>query len=348
MLGGAVLAGEAWFLREMLTQNGRILRRLDDLETQNQRPDAAGQPQQGGAVSDQVGQINASPHSAPSAPRFSLPTLTGATVTLDMLRGRGKPLLLVFVHPTCGPCAALAPDLVRWQADQQHGLQVVIISQGTVEANQAKFAPYGSALVLLQQEREVAQSYGVNGTPGAVLINRDGQIASPPLLGADPIRALVARQASVGAPTAVPTPPLPNPAPSPAAQPPWQVGDLLPSTLFADVNGRSVDLAFFRGRSIVLLFWDAHCAGCADLLLTIARSTMIRSVVVISRTPAHQIENIPQGVTILFDTQAHPRSPFTPNPLPSAVRIDSTGKIATPLMSDRALILRLVDVAQPA
>ena len=46
--------------------------------------------------------------------------------------------------------------------------------------------------VLLQQEREVAEKYGANVTPTAVVVNTSGRIASPIAAGADEIRVLLA------------------------------------------------------------------------------------------------------------------------------------------------------------
>jgi hypothetical protein len=43
----------------------------------------------------------------------------------------------------------------------------------------------------LQQEHEVAEKYGANVTPTAVVVNSRGRIASPLAAGADEIRMLL-------------------------------------------------------------------------------------------------------------------------------------------------------------
>src|SRR5713226_80602 len=76
-------------------------------------------------------------HGSP-APRFALSTLTGETLTLEALRALGKPIVLLFSDPGCGPCLALLPEIGRWQREQAAHMAVALISRGTVEANRPK------------------------------------------------------------------------------------------------------------------------------------------------------------------------------------------------------------------
>ena len=46
--------------------------------------------------------------------------------------------------------------------------------------------------MLLQREREVAEKYGANVTPTAILVNTNGKIASQLAAGAEEIRKLFA------------------------------------------------------------------------------------------------------------------------------------------------------------
>ena len=45
------------------------------------------------------------------------------TNILDALRAPGKPVLLIFVDPGCGPCTALLPEIGRWQRDLREARQ---------------------------------------------------------------------------------------------------------------------------------------------------------------------------------------------------------------------------------
>ncbi|HEV2121352.1 MAG TPA: TlpA disulfide reductase family protein, partial [Chloroflexota bacterium] len=126
-----------------------------------------------------------------TAPAFSLSALEGETVTLDRLRAGGKPVVLVFTDPGCGPCLALMPEIGRWQQNHGQSLTLALVSRGTREANAAEVREHGISRVLLQQDREVAQAYQSIATPSAVLIHPDGTIGAPTALGSEAIRSLL-------------------------------------------------------------------------------------------------------------------------------------------------------------
>jgi peroxiredoxin len=109
------------------------------------------------------------------APDFALADLDGAIVTLASLLTRGKPVLLVFSDPGCGPCARLIPRVADRQAQLGPFVTFAVISRGTPDAHKAVTGPKH---VLLQRDREVMADYQVVGTPTAVLINADGTIGS--------------------------------------------------------------------------------------------------------------------------------------------------------------------------
>lgn len=111
------------------------------------------------------------------APSFALPSLQGETVTLAGLRERGQPVLLLFMSPWCGPCAALHPRVQKWQQSLSARLTITVLSTGTTDQN-ASLADEGLQDVLLQDEMEIANLYRVTGTPSAVFVSADGKIAS--------------------------------------------------------------------------------------------------------------------------------------------------------------------------
>jgi peroxiredoxin len=125
------------------------------------------------------------------APAFTLNSLGGDVVTLDSLRESGKPILLVFTRPNCPSCDGVLPDVALWQREHAGRLLVMPISKSGFEANREKVAKYGLLDVLVQNDNEVADAYGVEMVPGALLVV-DGRIASPVAEGRDAIRALVA------------------------------------------------------------------------------------------------------------------------------------------------------------
>src|SRR6266852_9172212 len=257
----ALLALESWVLFQTMKQQGRLLLRLEVLEA---RLTEAGIASAGGTTAFRGLPVGS------QAPTFSLSGLHRETITLDALRAPGKPIVLVFSDPGCGPCTALLPEVGRWQRDYASKLILVLISRGTPEDNRAKTAESGITQVLLQQDREVAESYQVAGTPSAVLIRTDGTIAAPLAEGAVDIRGLVA--GAIGLPVL-------KSLPMAAAQqgngtaavlstlpigP--KVGERAPEFTLPDLSGKPVSLGDYRGDPTLLLFWNPDCGICQRML----------------------------------------------------------------------------------
>ena len=125
------------------------------------------------------------------APPFELEAYAGGTTSLTELLAYEKPLLLIFTNPNCGPCVVLFEEVKVWQPAHSEHLTIALLSFGTIKENFVNVARNGLGQVLLQQKREVAEQYGANLTPTAVLVNTSGRIASPLAAGADEIRALL-------------------------------------------------------------------------------------------------------------------------------------------------------------
>src|SRR5215210_3674994 len=139
----------------LLRQNGRLLVRLEALEERPGIADAAlsangdpTQPQAGLPVGSQ-------------APSFNLSGLYGEKLTLKSLRAPGKPVMLLFTDPNCGPCTAMLPEIGRWQEEHEKKLTLSLVSRGTTEENRAKSEEHGLTNVLLQEDWEVFNSYQV-------------------------------------------------------------------------------------------------------------------------------------------------------------------------------------------
>jgi peroxiredoxin len=124
------------------------------------------------------------------APPFGLRSLQGEIVSLTALRERGHPVLLMFMSPRCGPCNAFLPTIQQWQETLSERMTMAIISTGNPELNEI-FNESGLEYVLLQDEREVADLYGVDLTPAGVFVTPGGKVASPPGEGQQGIEPLV-------------------------------------------------------------------------------------------------------------------------------------------------------------
>lgn len=179
-----LLVAQWWFLFHLMRQNGRLLVRLEALE----EAVASGGSSLASPNGSVTGPGEGLPVGAP-APGFELPELGGGTLSLASLRASGKPVLLLFTDPECGPCATLLPEVGRWQRAEH--LEIALISRGDPGENRDQVAEHGLTNVGLQEDWEVSEAYGVWGTPSAALVDPDGAIGSVVVAGTDDIQSLV-------------------------------------------------------------------------------------------------------------------------------------------------------------
>jgi peroxiredoxin/uncharacterized membrane protein YphA (DoxX/SURF4 family) len=125
------------------------------------------------------------------APGFSLSDVDGRKVDSDSIITPGLPHLLAFVSENCPHCDELLPDLARWQDTLDERLPIVVLGSGDRKHHVEVARQYGLRNVYAQKDFEVADAFGVRGTPSAVLIDADGNVASEPLAGAIAVEAVV-------------------------------------------------------------------------------------------------------------------------------------------------------------
>lgn len=165
-----VVVAQALLSFTLLRRYGRALRQIEELEAGTRRvAPAVGTP----------------------APDFKLPSLDDGDVTLAGLLRRAQPLLLVFADPGCGPCHALMPNVADWQRSLADRLTVAVVTRGDREENLAVAEEHGLGNVLVQEDREVHQLYGILATPSAVLVGADGRIEHAVAAGAEAIERVV-------------------------------------------------------------------------------------------------------------------------------------------------------------
>jgi methylamine dehydrogenase accessory protein MauD len=274
-VAGVAIAAQSAFLVALLRQNGRIIKRLDALESGAEAPawDDAGAGLRVGAP----------------APDFELPGLDGVPVTLDQLRAPGRPVLLLFTDPGCGPCNALLPEVGSWQ--RERNLTIAVVSRGGAEANRAKCEEHGIRRVLLQEDREIANEYACPATPTAVLVDPTGRIAKPSAPGAEAIRALLAT-----------------------------TGEREPELV--DVDGEPIDIA---GR--ILLFWNPRCGFCEAMLDDLrAWERDVPELVLISTGSAEENRAMGLQAPIVLDPGFTIAPRYGVAGTPSAVRLDAAGR----------------------
>ncbi len=331
-----LLAAQGWLLLNLLQQNGRLLVRIEALEA-SQNSASAGQAAANAASMPIQGLAVGTP-----APSFHLSGLHGETNTLEALRASTKPVLLIFSDPGCGPCTALLPDLARWQRDHAAQLTLALISRGTVEANRAKITEHGLTNVLLQQDREVAEAYQVLGTPTAVLVQPDGTIGSPLVLGADAIAALVAQLVSAPAPV-----PQDDDNGAQAVQSATlSVGAPAPLLMLPDLDGMPRSLTEFQRGSTLLLFWDPGCGFCQRMLDELKAWEAhppkgAPQLVLISSGSVEANRSMGLQSPILLDLGFSAGRQFGATGTPMAVLLDAQGRIASELAAGAAAVLKL-------
>jgi thiol-disulfide isomerase/thioredoxin/uncharacterized membrane protein YphA (DoxX/SURF4 family) len=132
------------------------------------------------------------------APDFELPAYHGGKKSLAQLLDPGKPLLLLFTNPHCGPCIVIFKEIKEWQDAHQERLTIAVITRGTIKDNFVNVARNSLGEVLLQKEREVGEKYGGLATPTGVVVSPEGRIASRLAAGADEIRALLSNMLGNG------------------------------------------------------------------------------------------------------------------------------------------------------
>ncbi len=127
------------------------------------------------------------------APSFELPNSQGVMVSLQQLCDKGRPVVLLFTSPTCGPCIRLLPDLERWHGALGNHVTFATLATGggVPNATQHLLQPASELLTLQQDGQEILDMYRVRSTPTAVVVNPDGRIASGYVSGSVEIEELV-------------------------------------------------------------------------------------------------------------------------------------------------------------
>jgi peroxiredoxin len=214
-----------WLGWQLLSQNGRMLLRLEELENRLDelefgKPDDEPHQSRDGEPANQNHATSTSTNgdgdranrfssrslarsrlkrdglkAGASAPDFHLPCLDGTERSLADFRGHR--VLLVFSDPHCGPCQALAPYLQK-VCSEHPDVSVLMISRGDPKENRAKVKEHGLTFpVLLQQRWEISRLYAIFATPVAYLIDETGLILRDVAVGVDSIKVfapLAARQ----------------------------------------------------------------------------------------------------------------------------------------------------------
>jgi peroxiredoxin len=323
------LAAGGWTLLEVMRRYGRVLVRLERVERALE--DA------GLSLDDAEPAMPAIGHTpGTEAPAFSLLDTLGATVTLDDLLEPGRRLLLLFTSPSCGPCAALIPKAAAWQSEHEEALTIALVSGGEPEAVRAETEEHGLARVLIDDGLAVYEAYEAKGTPSAVLVSPDREIASWVASGSDWIERLVrdavAGHAGDGGGLAI--------------------GEPAPQLALPNLEGRVVELSEFRGSDVALLFWNPACGHCRAMHESLlaweaGRSADETGLVVVSSGDAAATTQEGFASSVVIDADFEAGVAFSAGGTPMAVRIDSEGNVASQLAAGADAVLTLLGAPEP-
>lgn len=126
-------------------------------------------------------------------PEFSVEDIHGHTVTDADLKG--KEALAIFLAKNCRHCKQMAEEIVRREeGEHPNARDLFVFSDSDVET----LRNYGlSSRVIYDPGFELAKSFGMYGSPSAVLINEEGRIVSESAIGQPNIWALRAETGGI-------------------------------------------------------------------------------------------------------------------------------------------------------
>lgn len=326
LVAAALAVGGGLALLHVVRSYGRVLVRLDRLE---ERLRASGFELEEPEAMPELGLEPGTP-----APEFWLESTDGGRVALSELVLAGRPLVLLFTSPTCGPCATLMPRVVEWQREHADELTVALVSGGEPSTVRETASTHGVTNVLLDTDLVVYEAYEANGTPSAVIVGDDGRIASWLAAGADWIESLVG-QALGGRGR---TPGLP-------------VGARAPELRLEQLDGSgAVSVDELVGGPTIVLFWNPGCGYCRALHEEIRgweqrREPGSPSLLVVSSGDAEEVRAEGFASPTLLDPEWDLAGAFGADGTPMAVLLDAEGRVAGPLAGGADQVLALLGSA---
>jgi len=315
-----LLLAVIFYLRKIIGRQGEILRRIELVELVARdgsvvERDEAGHPHEGLPIGALF-------------PDFSLPDIAGEVVSLDDLRAAKLPILFLFVSPTCNPCKALVPEIEDWQANLDGKVKIVFLSNGSAEDNVEKLGGGTEKVILLQDQREIAEMVQAKWTPTAVLVDSTGRIASHAAAGDTAIRQLVAQihDSDLTAPLTY----FSNDHGHSHTN--SKLGSSIPEFLIKDINGRAIDASYFRGKKSLVTFWSQTCPHCLAMADELRDWEGVRgaddpSLVVFSDGKIEDLEALGLASPVILDESHKIASGFGMFGTPSAVLVNEDGVI---------------------
>lgn len=274
-----------------LRRHGRSLRRVDELE----------------AALREAGLEVPEPEEPPKLPIGSdAPAFPGMD---ELLRAR-RPLLLIFTSPGCGPCRTLAPKLERWREDHAELVGVTELSY--------------------EDDPGLAEAFGVEGTPAAIVLGAAGTVESRVAHGPERIEALFDETLLAALP------------------PPPDVGEELPDLRLETLDAERVSLraALDPDRETLLLFWNPDCGFCDAMRddlrdLESAPLNGHPSLLVVAAGDRDAVLENRFRAPVLLDQASMASASVGAGGTPTAVLVDRDGRVRSKIAGGREAVLAL-------
>lgn len=329
-----LLGGIVYLLKQISDQQNQIIRRIEILEL------TAGEG--GKAIEkENVEHPESGLIIGSHAPDFVLPDLSGKKVSFESLLVKDKSILFFYVSPTCSPCAALVPEIEKWQDELKDKVNFVLISSGKAKENAEKFGGKNFKQVLLQEDKETAELFGAQWTPTAWLVNSDGTIASRPAAGDAGIRKLVEKvKSEIGENE------LFYIANGSADKAPL-LGQPLPEFSLADVSGKTVSSTDLLGNKTLVAYWSLGCGYCTRMLDELREWDKTKgqdepNLLLISSGDKDKNRELNlQGTIVLDDEQAVSKK-LGMLGTPSAILVNEDGKVVSEVAVGAEQIWKLI------
>ena len=268
------------------------------------------------------------------APDFTLQSIDGSTINLNDFRGR--PVMLTFWQINCPACQFQMPftqELYdKWSSDS---LAVLTINVGDRASDVEDYvASRGITYpVLLDTQGKVAQVYGIIGVPTTYFIDGQGILKTYQIGAFQSTKAMESAVRDVF-PSLIVSPEIET---SPQIKTGPEIGNVAPDFTLQTIDGQSITLSDFRGKTVLLNFWVVSpCDACVSelpYLQTASDNRTNQQVVIIavncgesSQTVHSIVDPLKPSFPMLLDPEGTVCTEYK-HGAPTAFLIDSNGII---------------------
>ena len=190
-------------------------------------------------------------------PAVSLESAGNPDRDLGALTVGSQPSVLFFVGPNCQPCEFLRESIPVWSAEEENRVRFSVISNGSFDDNVKTFGKSFAEKMYLAEEAEMTMQLRAKWTPSAVVVSREGRIASRLVFGDEAIKDLVGQVAE-------------------DIEAVWYgarnenesegFGELAGDVELSRLDGTKIDSEALFARDTMLIFWSLNCHFCTELI----------------------------------------------------------------------------------